>query len=198
MKHLSFIVGIDSYLFRKGMTSIIRRLPAAVHIKEFDSEETLAAWLRNHDADVLVLGETFTDLIYRLIPVKPGLNEKCILLTRERETGTSLGIQYFIHPDQSKEEIFSVFEEIIPSIPASTKESDRDLTPRERNIVRMVSLGHTNRKIAEKLFLSTHTVITHRKNINSKLGIRSVSGLTVYAIVNNIITIDEVASEAES
>ena len=68
-----------------------------------------------------------------------------------------------------------------------------ELTQREKTIVRQVSLGQTNKQIAEELFLSTHTVTTHRKNISSKLGIKSVSGLTVYAIVNNIITIEEVS-----
>ena len=57
--------------------------------------------------------------------------------------------------------------------------------------------GLTNQQIADSLFLSAHTVMTHRKNISSKLGIKSVSGLTVYAIVNNIITIEEVTSKPE-
>jgi len=69
-----------------------------------------------------------------------------------------------------------------------------ELSPRETTIVRLVSMGLTNRQIAEQLFLSAHTVMTHRKNIISKLGIKSVSGLTIYAIVNNIITLDEVSS----
>jgi len=68
------------------------------------------------------------------------------------------------------------------------------LSPRETTIVRHISMGLTNRQIAETLFLSAHTVMTHRKNISAKLGIKSVSGLTVYAIVNNIITIEEVSS----
>ena len=65
----------------------------------------------------------------------------------------------------------------------------------EKTIVRLVAMGLTNKQIAGELFLSAHTVITHRKNISSKLGIKSVSGLTVYAIVNNIITIEELSSE---
>ncbi len=69
------------------------------------------------------------------------------------------------------------------------------LSPRENTILRLVSLGYTNKEIAEELFLSAHTVITHRKNIVHKLGIKSVSALTVYAIVNNIITIEELSSK---
>jgi len=76
-----------------------------------------------------------------------------------------------------------------------TENHSLQLSPREITIVRQVSRGLTNRQIAEKLFLSAHTVMTHRKNISSKLGIKSVSGLTIYAIVNGIITIEEATSK---
>ncbi|MEJ1730183.1 LuxR C-terminal-related transcriptional regulator [Escherichia coli] len=46
--------------------------------------------------------------------------------------------------------------------------------------------------MAEKLFLSIHTVMTHRKNIANKLQIHSPSGLTIYAILNNLVDLDQV------
>jgi DNA-binding CsgD family transcriptional regulator len=52
--------------------------------------------------------------------------------------------------------------------------------------------GMTNKEIAEKHFISIHTVITHRKNIVRKTGIKSVSGLTVYALLNNLITYEDI------
>ncbi|WP_308586608.1 LuxR C-terminal-related transcriptional regulator, partial [uncultured Porphyromonas sp.] len=51
----------------------------------------------------------------------------------------------------------------------------------------------TNKEIAEELFLSTHTVITHRRNIAKKLQIHSPSGLTIYAIMNKLVNLDEIA-----
>jgi len=70
--------------------------------------------------------------------------------------------------------------------------SDRELSRREVNVLKQVALGKTNKEIADELFLSPHTVITHRKNITRKLGIYTVSGLTVYALINNLINPSEV------
>ncbi|MDD4085903.1 MAG: helix-turn-helix transcriptional regulator, partial [Bacteroidales bacterium] len=63
---------------------------------------------------------------------------------------------------------------------------------REISILKLVALGNTNNEIADKLFISAHTVMTHRKNITRKLGIKTVSGLTVYAILNQLIKLEEV------
>lgn len=50
----------------------------------------------------------------------------------------------------------------------------------------------TNREIADQLYLSTHTIITHRRNITRKLQVHSVSGLTVYAIVNKLVELNDI------
>lgn len=69
------------------------------------------------------------------------------------------------------------------------------LSAREKEIVVCVVKGMTNREIAESLFLSTHTVITHRRNIARKLQIHSASGLTIYAIVNKFVELSEIYPE---
>lgn len=58
--------------------------------------------------------------------------------------------------------------------------------------MRGVALGKSNKEIAEMLFISVHTVTTHRKNISAKLGIHSPAGLTIYAILHNIVDLNEV------
>lgn len=63
----------------------------------------------------------------------------------------------------------------------------KDLSERENEILVSISKGMTNKEIAEKHFISIHTVISHRKNIIRKTGIKTVSGLTVYALLNNLI-----------
>lgn len=66
------------------------------------------------------------------------------------------------------------------------------LSEREKDILKEVAQGLTNNEIANKLFISAHTVITHRKKITKKLGIKSISGLTVYAIINGLIEMEDV------
>ena len=56
-------------------------------------------------------------------------------------------------------------------------------------------MGFANKEIADKLFISIHTVISHRKNITEKLGIKSISGLTVYAIMNNLLDLEDINPE---
>lgn len=68
---------------------------------------------------------------------------------------------------------------------------DIRLTPRECDIVRAIAKGLSNKEIAEALFLSVHTVTTHRRNISSKLGIHSASGMTLYALLHGLISLDE-------
>ncbi len=83
-------------------------------------------------------------------------------------------------------------EKIIGSINKLT-EIDKEnvkqeaLSAREIEILKLLVEGYSAKEIAEKLFLSIHTVVTHRKNISQKTGIKSVAGLTIYAVLNNIV-----------
>jgi regulator of cell morphogenesis and NO signaling len=73
-------------------------------------------------------------------------------------------------------------------------DADEVLSDREKDVVRCAVRGMTNKETAEKLFISVNTVLTHRKNISRKLNIHSISGLTIYAIVNKLVRLDEVNS----
>lgn len=66
------------------------------------------------------------------------------------------------------------------------------LSEREREIVACIVRGASNKEVAERLFISVNTVLTHRKNISRKLNIHSVSGLTIYAIVHGLVDLNNV------
>ncbi|MCD8100947.1 MAG: response regulator transcription factor [Alistipes sp.] len=66
-----------------------------------------------------------------------------------------------------------------------------DLSDREKEILVSVAKGATNKEIAVEHNISVHTVISHRKNISRKTGIKTVSGLTIYAVINGLIDISD-------
>ena len=68
-----------------------------------------------------------------------------------------------------------------------------DLSERERDVLILVAKGMANKEIADRLNISIHTVMSHRKNITHKTGIKSVAGLTVYALLNNLLDQNDVA-----
>mgnify|MGYP006306447193 FL=1 len=91
-----------------------------------------------------------------------------------------------------KETIIPLLEKILRDTSLQNKKKSDLLSERETEVLKQVARGFTNQQIAERLFISKHTVISHRKNITSKLGIKTVSGLTVYAVLNNLIPKDQI------
>ena len=74
----------------------------------------------------------------------------------------------------------------------SAKGEGEELSAREKEILVCVAKGMLNKEIADQFNISIYTVITHRKNITRKTGIKTVAGLTVYALLNNLIDMNSV------
>ena len=192
MRIAGFILVVDSYLVRKGMVSILNRIQGVRVLKEFGAGDPFMTYLKGHKVDYVIMGQSEFERSADLFISSPELLERTVLIHEDRSQQDTHTI---IHLQENKESIIRKIQNLLdPGNPSESEALSTKLSPRETTIVRMVSMGLTNRQIAEKLFLSAHTVMTHRKNISSKLGIKSVSGLTIYAIVNNIITIEEVSS----
>jgi DNA-binding CsgD family transcriptional regulator len=75
-----------------------------------------------------------------------------------------------------------------------TSTGNSALSKREIDVLKKVAKGLSNKEISDQLFISKNTVITHRKNITEKLGIKTISGLTVYALMNNLIDPGEITA----
>ena len=90
------------------------------------------------------------------------------------------------------EEIFSTINKAYKekTVARETDTTNEALSEREIEVLLQVIHGLTNKEIAEKLNISVHTVISHRKNLTLKTGIRSESGLTIYAISKGLVNLD--------
>jgi DNA-binding CsgD family transcriptional regulator len=195
MRNAGFIVAVEPYLVRTGLVSVLNRIQGVRVIREFGMVEPFLLFTKKNPGYFMVISQSIFNSAGEFFFTFPGILGRIILLAERSSTEGFPEIETIIHPGDSREEIttkiLTLLEHQRQEGPVNPAEI---LTQRERTIVRLVSMGLTNRQIADQLYLSTHTVITHRKNISNKLGIKSVSGLTVYAIVNNIITIEEVTS----
>jgi DNA-binding NarL/FixJ family response regulator len=93
--------------------------------------------------------------------------------------------EYF--SDAVRQKIFDSFREKDPKINQNTHTENQFLSPREIEIIKLIALEYSGTEISEKLYISAHTVETHRKNIMKKLNIKSTIGLVKYALKNNLI-----------
>ncbi len=187
-----------SVIVRSGIAAVLKRLPdLTVKTIEVTSPEALEDTLHTDIPDLLIVNPSFGggfDLQeFRADPIHRQL--KCVALTNHTAI-TPIGYDSCISLDTTIDSLAAQIQSLLQIVP--TAEADTDtagsplLSQREKEIVVCVVKGMTNKEIAENLFLSVHTVITHRRNIARKLDIRSTAGLTIYAIVNKLVDISEV------
>ena len=147
--------------------------------------------LRNIDADVIILDPVVFDFVSRS-SVRSHISEY--------SDAAVVGLQTIPMDDEQKKQydaliglnddpvlIVRKLRESLDSRQDNPETEEYDLSAREKEILVCVAKGMLNKEIADACNLSIHTVITHRKNITRKTGIKTVAGLTVYALLNNLI-----------
>ena len=158
------------------------------------SEYTISQFARGHNSIDVKLQELKNIIIKYYAPTEQAelLNNVLYdILTCEKDLRIHCQVEddIFVPAVEILEEKVGIQEE--PIVKEEATRTEDTLSDREREIVHCVVCGLSNKQIAEQLFISLNTVLTHRKNIARKLNIHSVAGLTIYAIVNKIVNIDE-------
>lgn len=182
-----------SVIIRNGIVSVLKRLNLDIDIVEISDMPQLQNLLEKHNPDVVIIDPTQIGMI-SLQHIKENLSgsKKFIALQSNLADASALkGYDEFISLYDSAEQIKTKVESVI----SENKQDDSDkqeLSQREKEIVSSIVKGLTNKQIAEVLHLSVHTVMTHRRNISGKLQIHSSAGLAIYAIVNKLVSLDEI------
>jgi len=182
-----------SVIIRNGVVSVLKRLNLDIDIVEISDMPQLQGLLEKHNPDVVIIDPTQIGM-FSLQHIKENLSgsKKFIALQSNLADASALkGYDEFISLYDSAEQIKTKVESVI----SENKQDDSDkqeLSQREKEIVSCIVKGLTNKQIAEELHLSVHTVMTHRRNISGKLQIHSSAGLAIYAIVNKLVSLDEI------
>jgi DNA-binding NarL/FixJ family response regulator len=201
MNDLSVKIAIaePSVILRSGLAAALKRIQG-IHIQVFEisSIDLLANYIRLHKPGVLILNPAYWGIVdlHKLKEESGNKELKCFAflscLTDENILKQyDERISIYDSVDQLKDKLNKLFETPIEE----TTDDAEILSQREKEILTCVVKGQTNKEIAQSLFLSTHTVITHRRNIVRKLEIHSTAGLTIYAIVNKLVEIDEIKKD---
>lgn len=187
MLRLNVLIVSSSHIIRLGLSQGLRELNSQARIMlaaDWDSARNI---LEYRQCTIIFADEEIIDN-WQSKKLKIKGSQLLIAINYSNDkVSTTNSISLFVSPLQLAEKLSSFI--LLGSKPEETQLND--ISKRELEIVRLISLGLSNREIAEKLNLSLHTVTTHRKNIIRKLKIKTTAGLTVYAILNGIITITE-------
>ena len=200
MSRIAFIVAEPLYLVRKGLVNVINELPNASVVRECESSSQIADIVLHYSTNVLVINlNLLNELTSTEVRKLTNRKKKLYIIGLEyADSDQFFGckgiLTHSIILDETKISVQKKFKEVLSLVnnERDIPSDNAELSERENMILKDVALGLSNKEIAEKNFISPHTVITHRKNITRKLGIKTVSGLTIYAIINKLIGMDEV------
>jgi len=196
MNNITIVVAEASYLIQKGLDAVLKKLGDNQVVQKMDKAEGLIESLNTLKPNILILNPDLFDFNIELLRKECDKLEACklVIISNDDDAKLKYSADAFLHYNDEQAKILSCLEALKDELITKDKngKSEEPISAREKNILKHIALGLTNKEIADKLFISIHTVVTHRKNITQKLGIKSVSGLTVYAILNNLIAMDEV------
>ena len=184
-----------SIIIKEGLIKILGKSPELDVLRPSDGTEDYAERISVARPDILLINPTVMPYFKRY-PVYS--------LAQEYPHMTIIALVYqyidnsILHAFHSVLEIRESAERIVDTLlEAYASTSDRaemldpagghELTRRETDVLVLVAKGLMSKEIAERLHISVHTVISHRKNITRKTNIKSVAGLALYALMNNLM-----------
>lgn len=196
MRHITFALLLPSAIQSIGLSSILRRLPdTSCTINEINSGNYIEELSRLRPSIVIVdplVGGIDWDYLKRAssFPVK-----LIALLSQQMPKDLLTDFDDIIS-------IYDMPESIVETISRNLnteREYDRgkDLSPREKEVIVGIVKGLSNKEIASMLNVSVNTIMTHRRNIASKLHIHTPAGLTIYAIVSNLVSLDDIKADLD-
>ncbi|WP_321281924.1 LuxR C-terminal-related transcriptional regulator [Marinifilum fragile] len=195
-RKLHTVIASEQYLVRLGVKTLLNVIGIESELHEVGTFDELEYFLqKDENMDYLILSEDILQKQRKVdcleyVKNSFGLNTTILI---GKQQFSSCVCDHFISYSCSRKEVVDKLQQFFYAPKANEQQEEDSLTlsDRERDVLKAVALGFSNKEIADQLFISINTVITHRKNITSKLGIKTISGLTVYALMHHIIKAEE-------
>ncbi|MEQ9468871.1 MAG: response regulator transcription factor [Ekhidna sp.] len=205
----SVLLADFQYLTRQGIASLIKAMPGFELVKMIDSPGKLIETVETINPKLVVID--ISDKDRELIPQLRELKQRTdcsFLVISNSQTKDSIqqllamGIKGILTKNCSEEEIINGLRAVALGnrffcnnildlvVQSPDKEEDcepTNLSPREFEVLELITKGKTTAQIAEELHLSVHTINSHRKNILKKLSLNSPAELIVYALESGLV-----------
>ena len=197
MKISKILIAETSPIISAGLTSFFEDMNQIMVVSVVDNIEDLQDKIIVHNPDVLIinpmmLGYTIGNFFRQMSQNYPNIN-RVALVTSYVDKNILKYFKEIIELNDNKQKVISKILNLLNNNDETASQNESvDLSNREVDVLVCVAKGMTNKDISDMLNISVHTVITHRKNIVKKTGIKSVSGLTVYALLNNLVEESEI------
>lgn len=190
MKTGRIVIADPSVVVQKGLSALLRELPEYEVLLASGDWNAVLTRCGVSNPDVLIINPNMVDYSKRMMvrSLFADCPDMCIVAFVSGYVDERLLKQY--------DAVIGITDDLqrvrytlnkLQSADRSEDESADPLSDREKDVLICLAKGQKNNEIADALNISVYTVITHRKNIVKKTGIKSVAALTVYAILNNLI-----------
>lgn len=192
-------VAETSYIIRKGLVYVLSQLSSVGKVVELREMENISYQIDILQPDAvlinpMLLGHTRQDIRQQLNLGKQTAIIALVYNLIDEQFYRSYDAVIRINDSESK--IESTLLNCLNKDLDSSGDQE-ELSDREKEILISVVKGMSNKEIAEYHNISIHTAITHRRNITRKLKVHSISGLTIYAIINKLVDISEIKYQDE-
>lgn len=186
MKRVTIAIVEASPVILEGVVAMLSRSPQIRIVGSVATVSELQMLLERHDdVDVVVASTAFASQLEGVAELQalPIVGLQSVVTNAESLRRFAAVATIYTAAEELQRVVLDATEAPVEHNYAESHE----LSERERDVLVLVARGFTNKEIASELNISPHTVISHRKNIVHKTGIRSVAGLTVYAVLNKFI-----------
>lgn len=187
------IIAEPSEIINEGLTNIINDLSRNIHIIYTNTLNEIHKFQNKYHINIIIVNPTLllnNTNVFNKILSENGDTKLLGIIFAHFDNNLLTNMDDFIYINDNSEMIKTKIDKLLIHENNNKTNIKNTLSERETDVLKELVAGNSNKEIADKLCISTHTVITHRKNISQKTGIKSVSGLTIYAVVNKIITLD--------
>jgi len=196
-RHIHIIIAEPATVILEGLEAIFLKYGITSSVSKVNKLDEIQPTYRKKNADIIIINPSLVQ------------NNTKLFNTIKSQSGNIpwIGMVYIYFDQQllslfdaiitisdTAETMVTTINRVLNTINPKEEITLQDvISDREIEVLKLLASGLANKEIADQLNISINTVITHRKNISQKTGIKSISGLTIYAVMQKLVSLEDLS-----